>query len=381
MKKVMYIALDVHKKNIVMGLSEKNGKAEVAGEFFNTDTGVKKFLKKLKKISEEYDVKICYEAGPCGYALKRILDEHGYYCEIAAPSLIPVKAGDKIKTDKRDAKKLARLYRAGELTFINVPDEENEAVRDLVRCRDDIMTDLKRTKQRLNHFLIRHGYHYPGNNWTDGHYRWIKQIDLKNTHLNTTLCYYHNELEFLHMQLKELDKDIEKIALSDEYRERVNALCAFRGIATLTAMIIISEIVDFNRFSNPRELMAYLGMVPSEYSSGGTVRKGSITKCGNKRVRRALVEAAHHYRHKPVISINMKKTLENTDPELRIAPVKALKRLHKKYYHMIFRGKPIQVTVVGVARELCGFIWHNMVILERKDINSGHVNTKEALSA
>lgn len=381
MKNLSYIALDVHKKNIIMGESRETGKSEIAGEYFNTDSGVKKLIKKLKKISEEFEIKICYEAGPCGFALKRILDKYGFYCEIVAPSLVPVKAGDKIKTDKRDAKKLAKLFRAGELTFITVPDEIKESVRDLIRCRDDMMTDLKRTKQRLNHFLIRHGYHYPGSNWTEGHYRWINQIDFKNMRLTQTLAYYFNELEFLNMQLKDMDKSIEKIALTDEYISKVNSLCAFRGIGTLTAMIIISEIVDFNRFSNPRELMAYIGMVPREYSSGGTVKKGSITKCGNKRVRKALVEAAHHYRHKPNITIKMKKNLENTEAELRLAPVKALKRLHNKYFQLLFRGKPVQVAVVAVARELCGFIWNNMIIIEGNGKSLEIDKRKEAVPA
>jgi len=365
MNKICYIGLDVHKKNIVMGESIEAGKGNMTGEFLNTDSGVNKLLKKLKQISSEHDVKICYEAGPCGFTLKRILEKYGFTCDVAAPSLIPQKAGDKIKTDKRDAIKLARLYRAGELTFISVPDEEKEAVRDLVRCRDDIMTDLKRAKQRLNHFFLRHGYCYPGSNWTEGHYKWISQIDIKNNILNITLAHYFNEIEFLNMQLKNMDKEIETIASTEPYREKVKALCAFRGIATLTAMIIISEIIDFSRFSNPKELMAYLGIVPSEYSSGGSVKKGSITKCGNKRVRRALVEAAHHYRHKPIITVKMKKDVESTKEELRIAPVKALHRLHKKYYHLIFKGKPTQVAVTAVARELSGFIWYNMVLIEK----------------
>lgn len=157
MKKVNYIALDVHKKNIIMAESRKAGESAFIGEFINIDSGIKKLIKKLKKISEKFEVKICYEAGPCGFALKRILDKYGFHCEVVAPSLIPIKSGDKIKTDKRDAKKLARLYRACELTFISVPDEAQESIRDYVRCREDLMTDVKRVKQRLSHFLLRHG--------------------------------------------------------------------------------------------------------------------------------------------------------------------------------------------------------------------------------
>lgn len=367
MKNLNYIGLDVHKNSIMMAESKEAGKANIVAEYPNTDPGVKKLVKKLKAFSEEYEVRICYEAGPCGYALKRILDKHSFVCEIAAPSLIPVQTGNKIKNDKRDAKKLARYYRAGELTFISVPDEDKEALRDLVRCRDDVMIDLKRAKQRLNHFLIRHGFHYQGSNWTEGHQKWMTQLEFGNAYLDQTFYYYSNEVEFLKMQLKDMDKEIELIAETEEYREKVKALCAFRGIAVLTAMIILSEVIDFSRFSNPRELMAYLGIVPSEYSSGNTIKKGAITKCGNRRVRRALVEAAHHYRHNPVITVHMKRKLEATEPELRQAPLKALKRLHKRYYHFIFKGKVTQIAVVAVARELTGFLWHNMIILEGKE--------------
>jgi transposase len=366
MKKLNYIGLDVHKKNIVMGESRNPGESQVTGEFLNTESGVKGFLKKLNKLSEEYELKICYEAGPCGYALKRVLDAKGYSCEIIAPSLIPVATGNRIKTDKRDAAKLARLFRAGELTFIEVPDENKESVRDLVRCRDDIMTDIKRTKQRLNHFLIRQGFNYPGTNWTTGHSKWIQQLKFQDSNLQNILACYQNEIKFLEVQLSDFDKEIEKIAQSEEYNEKVKALCAYRGIGVLTAMIVISEVINFSRFSNPRELMAYLGMVPSEYSSGQSIKKGSITKCGNKRVRRALVEAAHHYRHHPTITIKMKKDLEETKLPFRVAPVKAMKRLNKKYYQMIYRGKKTQTTVVAIARELVGFIWHSMVLVENE---------------
>jgi transposase len=366
MKKVNYIGLDVHKKNIVMGESREIREASISGEFLNTDSGVKKLIQKLNKLSEEYEIKICYEAGPCGYALKRILEKKGYNCDIIAPSLIPVVSGNKIKTDKRDAIKLARLFRAGELTFIEVPDEDKESVRDLVRCRDDIMTDLKRAKQRLNHFLIRHGYHYTRSNWTKEHLKWIQQLELTDRNLQIVLSGYKNQIEYLEIQVNDFDKEIQEIAKSEKYDEKVKALCAYRGIGVLTAMIIISEVIDFSRFSNAREIMAYLGMVPSEYSSGTTVRKGSITKCGNKRVRRALIEAAHHYRHKPTITAKMKKDLEDTKAPFRVPPIKALKRLNKKYFQMIYRGKKTQTTVVAVGRELIGFIWHSMVLVENE---------------
>jgi transposase len=352
-----------------MGESKEAGKAEICGEFLNTEAGVKKLIKKLNQLSEKYTLEICYEAGPCGFALKRILDKQGFYCEIVAPSLIPQRAGNKIKTDKRDAKKLARLFRAGELTFITVPDEGKESARDLVRCREDMMNNLKRTKQRLNHFLMRHGYHYHGSNWTIGHFKWLQQIELKDTLLDKTMSFYLNEINYLVLQLKDMDKEIHQLAETKRYKEKVDVLCAYRGIGVLTAMILITEIIDFKRFRDPRELMAYLGMVPSEYSSGSTVKKGSITKCGNKRARRALVEAAHHSRHKPVITITMKNDLQKIREHLRMTPVKAMKRLHSRYYHLLFKGKITQVAVVAVARELAGFIWHSMVMLETAESN------------
>lgn len=370
MRMINYIGLDVHKKSIVMAISKEPGRADLIGEYPNIDKGVKAIINKLKQFSETCELKICYEAGPCGYALMRILVNHGFSCEIAAPSLIPIQVGNKIKTDKRDAMKLARLYRAGELTFIMVPDDKREAIRDLVRSREDVMTDLKKAKQRLNHFLIRHGFHYSGTNWTCGHSKWINQLDLGNNYLNKTLYYYHNEIEFLTIQLNDMDREIEEIGVSDEYREKVEALCAFRGVGILTAMVIISEVIDFTRFSNPKEMMAYLGIVPSEYSSGGSVKKGAITKCGNKRVRRVLIEAAHHYRHKPIVSTKMKLDLEKVKPELQQAPIKALNRLYHRYYHLLLKGKNTQVTVVAIARELLGFLWHNMVTLETQETGS-----------
>lgn len=362
MENISYVAMDVHKESIVMGESREKGKAEIIGEYPNTDSGIKKMLKKLGVISKTATLKICYEAGPCGYALKRILDTHEYICEIVAPSLIPIKSGDRIKTDKRDAIKLARLYRAGELSFIVVPDEQKEAVRDLVRCRDDIMNGVRKLKQQTNHFLIRHGFHYEaGDNWTQGYRTWLKNINFNNSLLQHTRDMYMNSLSMFELQLRDIDKKIEEISRTEEYKDTVTILCAFRGIATLTAMIIISEIVDFERFSNPKELMAYLGVVPREYSSGGSISKGSITKCGNKRVRRALIETSWHYAKNPAITKRMQKDLLKIPAELRTIPIKALKRLNKKYWHLLHKGKAKQKAVVAVSRELIGFIWHSMV--------------------
>jgi len=364
---IKHVGMDVHKKNIVVAESSELGKGRFVGEYENTDGGLKKLMKQLKAMKKESEIKICYEAGPCGYALKRIFDKQGFVCEIVAPSLIPVKSGSRVKTDKRDAIKLATLYGANQLTFVSVPDEQKEAVRDLIRCREDLKSDIKRVKQRLNQFLLRRGYTYPGSNWTLSHMAWVRKIEFDDPCVRKTCEQYINQKELLEVQLAELDKEIEAIAQTDEYKDKVTALCAFKGIGLLSAMIILSEVVSFSRFQKAEELMSYLGMVPSEYSSGGHVSKGAITKTGNTRARRALIEAAWHYRHPAVITQRMRKSLEVIDAPLRLPPTKGLKRLNKKYHHLLFKGKMPQKAIVAVARELSGFIWDSMVTLEQAE--------------
>ena len=366
MKNINYIGMDVHKEKMVIAEARKNGEAEIIGEFNNNDSGIKKMVKIFKEKNKEEEVQICYEAGPCGYAIKRILDKEGLNCQIVAPSLIPVKVGNRIKTDKRDAKKIARYFRAGELTFIHVPNEEKEAVRDLVRCRQSILETARRIKQEISHFLLRHALVYSGKcTWTVSHRTWLNSLKLEEIQ-QITKEQYVNTLTLVEIQLKEITQKIEEVAMSKEYKDKVAALCGYRGISTLTAMVIISEIVDFRRFSNAKELMCYLGLVPSEYSSGGKETKGSITKCGNKHVRRALIESSWHYALKPTITKKMEKKLGDIPNEQRIAPIKALKRLSKRFYHLVLKGKPRQKAIVAVARELSGFLWHSMVELENK---------------
>lgn len=364
-----YIGMDVHKKNIVVAESIRLGKGEIVGEYENTENGVRKLIKQLKVMKKDKEVKICYEAGPCGYALKRTLDKHGFDCDIVAPSLIPVQSGKRVKTDKRDAIKLATLYGANQLTFISVPDKQKEAVRDLIRCREDVKSDIKRVRQRLNHFLIRHGHIYTRCNWTQVHMQWMKKITFTEPCAQKTFEQYINQKELLETQLIDLDKEIEEIAQTAEYKEKVAALCAFKGIGILTAMVILSEVISFSRFQKAEELMSYLGLVPSEHSSGGQQNKGSITKTGNSRTRRALTEASWHYRHKAIITQRMKKNMENIDSALRLPPTRCLKRLHKKYHHLVYRGKMPQKAVIAIARELVGFIWDSMVQIEQRQQN------------
>jgi len=263
-------------------------------------------------------------------------------------------------------KKLARYYRAGELTPIYVPDEEQEAVRNLVRRREELREDIRRCKQRAGHFLLRYGLKYSGkSNWTEGYKTWVKSLKFENETDQFVRDDYLDTLALLEMQQKEQTQKIEEIAQTNPYKDKVQALCAYRGVGVLTAMIFISEIVDFRRFRSPKELMAYLGLTPSEYSSGSKEQKGSITKCGNKRVRKALVESAWHYVKKPRISKKMRDNLEVIPQDLRRAPLEANKRLHKRYFHLVLAGKLRQKAIVAVAREFSGFIWATMIELER----------------
>lgn len=366
MKSMAYVALDVHKNTIVAGVSKNAGESEIMGEYTNLTSGLKQLMKSLGKLSNEFDVCICYEAGPCGYEVKRILEKNSFSCDVIAPSLIPQKTGSRIKTDKRDALKLARLYRAGELTAITVPTEHQEAVRDLVRCREDVSRALQRARQQANHFLLRHGFSFDDHNWTKSHFIWIKKLKFENKFLDETMNKYINLIEHLSFQLDDIDREIAQIGETEEYKQKVDALRAFRGISTLSAMILLTEVISFRRFKNAKELMSYLGLVPSEFSSAGMIKKGSLTKTGNKRVRRILVEAAWHNRHKPRVTYAMKANLNKVDPELRTPPMKALVRLHKRYYHLIFSGKSKSKAAAAVARELVGFIWHSMVIVESR---------------
>ncbi len=365
MKNIRYIGMDVHKEKIMVAESKRKGEATIIGEYPNRKASIKKMIKKFREIENQNELRICYEAGPCGYAIKRILDKEGLDCQVVAPSLIPIKVGNKIKNDKKDAQKLARYYRAGELTFIMVPEEEKEAVRDMVRCRQDLVESIRRYKQRIGHFLLKRGTVHKGkSNWTKEYREWAKKLQFGNEKYVVILTQYMSTLELLEMQRDEITAKIEEVANSPEYKEQVAALNCYRGISTITAMTVIAEIVDFKRFKTAKELMAYLGLVPSEYSSGNKETKGSITKCGNKRVRQALVETAWHYVKKPIITAKMRTNLELVPSEQRLAPVKALKRLHKRYYHLVFAGKLKQKAVVAVARELSGFIWHTMVNLD-----------------
>ncbi len=353
-KSTLFVGMDVHQDSVVIAvLPEGAAECEEPRTFPNDIAKLKKFFAKLSKRS---DVRACYEASGCGYVLQRALTKWGVACEVIAPSLIPKRSGDRRKTDKRDAIKLARLYRAGELTSIRIPDEAEEQVRSLVRCRETFTREILKSRHYILKLLQSRGYVYrAGSNWTLAYWTWLRKITLEGADA-TTLQIYVELLEHKLIQRDTLDEQIKQIAFADPYRKPVGLLRCMRGIDTLTAMTLICEIGDVRRFASPRHLMGYLGLTVSESSSGGVERRGGITKAGNARARRVLVEAAWHYRYPARSSRTLQKRQEGQSSAVIAHAWRAQKRLHKKFNALAFRMAPTK-AVVAVARELVGFVW------------------------
>jgi transposase len=357
-KNTTYVALDDSKRKIVAGILRPGETEPELREIPNEAHSIRRLFERLKR---QGAVTACYEAGVSGYDLYRQLVALGVPCQVIAPALTPRRPGQRIKTDGRDARKLVRLFRAGELTSIHVPNDAQEAVRDLVRCRDDVRRDVLRWRHRLLKLLGRHGRVYvAGKNWSDAHWRWIRAQQFALPALQRAFAATLFALEQVLARLAELDKDIEALAQTAPYQEPVGWLRCFRGIDTLTAMILVAELVDFHRFRRPRALMAYLGLVPSEYSSGDTHRRGALTKAGNTYARRVLVEAAWHYRHRPGISRALRTRTGGQPREVVAHAWRAQQRLHRRYRHLIGHGKRAPVAVAAVARELAAFVWAAM---------------------
>jgi transposase len=272
-----------------------------------------------------------------------------------------------VKTDRRDAAKLVRLFRAGELTAIHVPTEAEEGVRDLTRCRDAVRADIVRWRHRVLKLLARHGRVYQaGKNWSQAHWTWLRAQRFADAALTRTLDASLEALEQALRRRAELDRAIEDIATEPRYRDAVGALRCFRGLNTLSAMILVAEIVDFQRFVRPRALMAYLGLVPSEYSSGERHHRGALTKAGNGHARRVLVEAAWHYRHRPALGHRLARHTVDQPPAVVAEAWRAQQRLHRRYRHLVGHGKRPTVAVAAVARELAGFVWAAMTQTPRR---------------
>jgi transposase len=319
--------------------------------------GVKKLIERLKQESGE--VRCVYEAGPCGYPLARTLHEAGIRCDVIAPSLTPRKPGDRVKTNRRDARNLARLYRAGELTVIDIPKESEEAVRDLTRAREDVREDLTRRQHRLSRFLLRHGYRYrQGHAWTQKHWAWIREIRFDDANLQTVFDESIRAVEQSQEQLKTYDARIEELAQQPPYAAKVGRYQVLRGVRTVTAMTIVAEGADLRRYATAPQFMGSTGLVPSEHSTGDRERRGRITKTGNAHLRRVLVEAAWHYRHHRISGAQIKKRRKGQPAALVTIAERADQRLYRKFHKLVdrYNKKPV-IAAVAVARELAGFIW------------------------
>jgi transposase len=353
-----FIGLDVHMETVAASVADAGGgEVRYVGEIVNTPEAIAKLVKQIKK--DGAHLSFCYEAGPCGYVIYRQLQALKQDCQVVAPSLIPKKAGDRVKTDRRDSMSLARLHRAGELTSVWIPDGLQEALRDLTRAREDMKHLLRQVKQRLLAFLLRHGKRYTGgkSNWTQAHFRWFETVKFEQPVQQIVMQEYIDTVTSCSKRVHGLDQQIERTAQESAVWPIIEALMALRGVNLLTATTVVAEIGDLKRFTKASQLMAYLGLVPSEYSSGAKTRRGGITKTGNSHVRRVLVEAAWTYRHAARKTAVLQRRAERTPEAIQEIAWGAQKRLCQRYWDLDARGKLKVQTCTAVARELAGFIW------------------------
>jgi len=352
---ITYVGIDAHKKDLFVAMLAGT-QSPVAWTVPNEPNAVRRLLRKLEREAPG-PVRACYEAGPCGYALQRQMTTARVSCQVIAPALVPRKPGERVKTNRRDARKLVELLRAGLLTEVRPPTLEEEAVRDLCRARDDAREDLQRCRHRLGKLLLRRGLHYSGRNWTQAHRQWIDSLAWAQQAERVVVEDYLLGLDQVEARLIELDARLTEIAQSDPYREPVAWLRCFRGIDTLTAILILAELHDFRRFQSPRALMAYLGLVPGEDSSGEKHRRGRITRTGNTLVRRLLVETAWHYQHRPAVGVALARRRKGQPGRVIAIADKAQQRLCRRFRKLAAQHKPAPKIVVAIARELAGFLW------------------------
>lgn len=359
MKKLTrYVGLDVHAETIAVAVAESDGMLQQLGIIPNRAESIRKLIRKLGRAETLH---VCYEAGPCGYVLYWQLTELGVHCDVVAPTLVPVRPGDRVKTDRRDARKLARSYRSGDLTPVWVPDPSHEALRDLVRAREAAKKDELRARHRLGKFLLRHGIRPPAEirPWTVRHRTWLQTLRFEERALEATLLDYVTEVDHAKERLGRLEDAIDNAieAAPETIRALADGLQTLRGIAKMSAVTIASETGPLSRFEHPRQLMEYTGIVSSENSSGDRTRRGPITKAGNSHLRRVVVEAAWAYRHRPFVGVALRKRQEGQSEVVKALSWKAQHRLCHRYRSLLGRGKLKQKVVTAVGRELLGFIW------------------------
>jgi len=350
-----FVGLDVHKETIAVAVAKAGREpAESLGMIANDPDAVVRLVHKLGPVD---DALWCYEAGPCGYGLQRQLTGMGAVCTVVAPSLIPTKPGDRVKTDRRDAQKLARLLRSGDLTPVWVPDSDHEALRDLTRARQAAQEELTRARNRLTKLLLRLGIATPASAWSKVYREWLQSLRLAQPLQQVVLEEERLAVAQAEQRLERLSVTIEQVARTGPHAALTGALETLRGVAAVTATTLVAELGDLTRFRTPRELMAYAGVVPSEHSSGGSRRRGRITKTGNAHVRRVLVEAAWHARHAPHLSKVLKARQAGQPAQVLAIANKAQRRLYQRYWRLLRRNKTKGQVVTAVARELLGFIW------------------------
>ena len=355
-----FVGLDVHKETIAVAVAlPGRDEPEYRGEIAHEPKALKRWLERLNDEFGGALLLFCYEAGPCGYGLYRRLLAAGHACQVVAPSLIPKKAGERVKTDRRDALKLARWLRAGELTAVWVPDAEQEAMRDLTRARGDMKSQERKARQQLNAFVLRQGHHWPRGKtrWTATHFHWLESIRFEQPWLQIVLQEYIDAVKAATQRVTDLTEQLLRALPGWSLSPVVDALVALRGIDTLTATILLAELGDISRFDSPKQLMAYLGLVPSEHSSGGRRRQGAITLTGNGHARRVLVESAWSYRFPARQTLHLKRKAQHASEQARAIAWRAQKRLCGRYRQLSQAGKNIKLVCVAIARELVGFIW------------------------
>lgn len=359
MATVRFVGLDVHAETLTIAVAEATGEVRMLGTIPNRPDAVRRLVRKLG--SPEH-LRICYEAGPTGYVLYWQLIGLGVHCDVVAPSLVPVKAGDRVKTDRRDAEKLARSYRAGDLTPVWVPDAEHEALRDLVRAREAAKKDQLRARHRLGKFLLRHGRHRPAHlrmAWSACHVDWIRTVRFDSATLQIVLTDYLHEVDRVAVRITHLNAAILQAiqAAPPQMRAVMQALQALRGVKAVTAATIVAEVGQLSRFTKARQLMGYSGLVPSEYTTGARRRLGAITKTGNAHLRRVVIEAAWAYRFGPAVRTPLRDRQAGLDPAIIDIAWHAQKRLHERYRTLVAKGKNNNQVITAVGRELLGFIW------------------------
>ena len=358
MQRIKYIGLDVHKNSLSIATADQGRDAEVRyyGKIGNDMDQLMKVFRKF--ISQDYELRCVYEAGCCGYNIYRFLIGNGVKCEVVAPSKIPRKSGDRLKNDKRDSLMLARLHRAGELTKVYVPNEENEALRDLVRARADAQNAHKKAKQQLAALLLRYHIVFHGKSkWSKAYFNWLATISMSHPAQQITLQDYINTVNMCNNRVTQLTEQIQIFSKESRLYPLIKALQSMRGISLIVAATLASELGDISRFEHPEELMAYLGLIPSEQSSGDKQRKGSITKTGNGHVRKALIASAQAYRLPPRKTREILKRQEGVPDNICDISWKAQLRLCFRYRHLMGKGKNTNVAKTAVARELAGFVW------------------------